>query len=286
VRSKTANVPATAPAEPGPDGDRSALRQFCEDLAVQAGTGALAGRRALGIGRPGYDTKSSPTDPVTEYDRAAEALIVAAIRDRFPDDSIVGEEGTDHVGTSPRAWHVDPIDGTANFVYDLAGWCTSIAVVDDAGPLAGAVYVPVSGELFSAVRDMGALLDGHAIHCSSAVDLSRALIATGFSYTRDRRRRQAMLLARVLPDVRDVRRSGSAALDLCSVACARLDAYYEQHLNSWDLAAGVLIASEAGAITSNFAGGPAGTDATVAAAPGVHEALVAALLASAVATDS
>lgn len=286
MRSKTANVPATAPADPGSGEDRSALRQFCEDLAVQAGTGALAGRRALGVGRPGYDTKSSPTDPVTEYDRAAEALIVAAIRDRFPDDSIVGEEGTDHVGTSLRAWHVDPIDGTANFVYDLAGWCTSIAVVDGSGPLAGAVYVPVSGELFSAVRDTGALLNGNAIHCSSAVDLSRALIATGFSYTRDRRRRQAMLLARVLPDVRDVRRSGSAALDLCSVACARLDAYYEEHLNSWDLAAGVLIASEAGAITSNFAGGPAGTDATVAAAPGVHEALVGALLASAIASDS
>jgi myo-inositol-1(or 4)-monophosphatase len=279
-------VPATAPADPGPVGDRSALRKFCEDIAVEAGTGALAGRRALGVGRPGYDTKSSPTDPVTEYDRAAEALIVAAIRDLFPDDSIVGEEGTDHVGTSSRAWHVDPIDGTANFVYDLAGWCTSIAVVDGAGPLAGAVYVPVGGELFSAVRDMGALLNGRAIHCSSAVDLSSALIGTGFSYMRDRRRRQAVLLARLLPDVRDVRRSGSAALDLCSVACARLDGYYEEHLNSWDLAAGVLIASEAGAITSNFVGGPAGTDATVAAAPGVHTALVGALLAAGVTSDS
>jgi myo-inositol-1(or 4)-monophosphatase len=279
-------VPATALADNGPDGDRSTLRRFCEDLAVEAGAGALAGRRALGVGRPGYHTKSSPTDPVTEYDRAAETLIVAAIRARFPDDSIVGEEGTDHVGSSSRSWHIDPIDGTANFVYDLAGWCTSIAVVDGAGPLAGAVYVPVSDELFSAVRDMGAFLNGHAIHCSSAVDLSHALIGTGFSYTRDRRRRQGVLLARLLPDVRDVRRSGSAALDLCSVACARLDAYYEEHLNSWDLAAGVLIASEAGAITSNFVGGPAGTDATVAAAPGVHHALVGALLAAGVTSDS
>jgi fructose-1,6-bisphosphatase/inositol monophosphatase family enzyme len=280
------NVPATAPADDGPDGDRSALRRFCEGLAVEAGTGALAGRRALGVGRPGYDTKSSPTDPVTEYDRAAETLIVAAIRARFPLDSIVGEEGTDHVGSSSRSWHIDPIDGTANFVYDLAGWCTSIAVVDEAGPLAGAVYVPVAGELFSAVRDLGALLNGLPIHCSSATDLAGAMIATGFSYTRDRRRRQAVLLARLLPDVRDVRRSGSAALDLCSVACARVDAYYEEHLNSWDLAAGVLIASEAGAITSNFVGGPAGADATVAAAPGVHRALVDALLAAGVTSDS
>jgi fructose-1,6-bisphosphatase/inositol monophosphatase family enzyme len=279
-------VPATAPADDGADGDRSVLRQFCEDLAVDAGTSALAGRRALGVGRPGYDTKSSPTDPVTEYDRAAETLIVAAIRARFPDDSIVGEEGTDHVGSSSRSWHIDPIDGTANFVYDLAGWCTSIAVVDETGPLAGAVYVPVGGELFSAVRDLGAVLNGRPIHCSSATDLASALIATGFSYTRDRRRRQAVLLARLLPDVRDVRRSGSAALDLCSVACARVDAYYEEHLNSWDLAAGVLIASEAGAITSDFAGGPAGPDATIAAAPGVHGALVGALLAAGITNDS
>ncbi len=132
-----------APADDGPDGDRAALRRFCEDLAVEAGTGALAGRRSLGVGRPAYDTKSSPTDPVTEYDRAAETLIVAAVRARFPDDSIVGEEGTDHAGSSSRAWHIDPIDGTANFVYDLPGWCTSIAVVDETGPLAGAVYVPV-----------------------------------------------------------------------------------------------------------------------------------------------
>jgi fructose-1,6-bisphosphatase/inositol monophosphatase family enzyme len=279
-------VPATAPADDGAVGDRSVLRRFCEDVAVEAGTGALAGRRALGVGRPDYDTKSSPTDPVTEYDRAAETLIVAAIRARFPDDSIIGEEGTDHVGSSSRAWHIDPIDGTANFVYDLAGWCTSIAVVDETGPLAGAVYVPVGGELFSAARDLGAALNGLPIRCSSVTDLASALIATGFSYTRDRRRRQAVLLARLLPDVRDVRRSGSAAMDLCSVACARVDAYYEEHLNSWDLAAGVLIASEAGAITSNFNGGPAGTDATVAAAPGVHRALVDALLEAGIASDS
>jgi myo-inositol-1(or 4)-monophosphatase len=248
-------------------------------LALEAGTAALAGRRALGIGRPRYETKSSPTDPVTEYDRAAEALIVDAIRARFPTDSIVGEEGTDHVGTSSDSWHIDPIDGTANFVYDLAGWCTSIAVVDDDGPLAGAVYAPVGDELFSAARGFGATLNGSPIRCSSATELSRALIGTGFSYSRDRRRTQAQRLARLLPDVRDIRRSGSAAIDLCLVACGRLDAYYEEHLNSWDLAAGVLIASEAGAATSDFTGGSAGTEATVAAAPGVHRALVAALVA-------
>lgn len=251
------------------------LRSFAEELAVRAGTDALTGRRLLGVGQPvAHDTKSSPTDPVTEFDRAAERLIVGAIRTRRPDDSIVGEEGADHVGNSGLAWHVDPIDGTANFVYDLPSWCTSVAVVDADGPLVGAVYAPVTDELFSAARGQGATRNGEAIHCSSASALSEALVGTGFSYSAERRTLQARRLAELLPAVRDIRRLGSAAIDLCLVACGRLDAYFEEHLNSWDLAAGVLIAAEAGARTSDFTHGRAGPTATVAAAPGVHDALL------------
>jgi myo-inositol-1(or 4)-monophosphatase len=181
---------------------------------------------------------------------------------------IVGEEGAGHAGSSGLEWHVDPIDGTVNFVYDLPTWCTSVAVVDERGPLAGAVYVPVTDELFSAARGAGATRNGTPIRCSSASDLAVSLIGTGFSYSPATRERQAHRLAALIPLVRDVRRYGSAALDLCMVACGRLDAYYEEHLNSWDLAAGVLIASEAGAVTSNFADGVAEPAATVAARSG------------------
>ena len=251
------------------------LRALAVELATSAGSLAHEGRRQLGIGQPvEHDTKSTPTDPVTEFDRAAEALIVRALRVRRPDDSIVGEEGAGHVGTSGLEWHVDPIDGTVNFVYDLPAWCTSVGVVDGHGPLAGAVFVPVTDEVFSAARGAGATRNGAPIHCSSTTDLAAALIGTGFNYSPATRARQADRLGALLPLVRDVRRYGSAALDLCMVACGRLDAYFEEHLNSWDLAAGVLIAAEAGAETSNFHGGAADTHAVVATAPGIHDALI------------
>ena len=251
------------------------LRTLAVELAIEAGSLAYEGRRGLGVGQPvAHDTKSTPTDPVTEFDRAAEALIVRTLRERRADDSIVGEEGSGHVGTSGLEWHVDPIDGTVNFVYDLPAWCTSVGVVDEHGPLAGAVYVPVTDEVFSAARSAGATRNGAPIRCSSASDIDIALIGTGFNYSPATRTRQAERLAALLPHVRDVRRYGSAALDLCMVACGRLDAYFEEHLNSWDLAAGVLIAAEAGATTSNFHGGAADTEAVVAAAPGIHTALI------------
>jgi myo-inositol-1(or 4)-monophosphatase len=255
--------------------DLTDLRTLAEDLARRAGTAALAGRRRLGVGQPvAHDTKSSPTDPVTEYDRAAERLIVDALRSSRPDDAIVGEEGADDTGTSGLEWHIDPIDGTANFVYDLPSWCTSVAVVDADGPLAGAVYIPVSDELFSAARGGGARLGHRPIACSTVSELSQALVGTGFSYSAERRAGQARRLEQLLPEVRDMRRLGSAAIDLCFVACGRLDAYFEEYLNSWDLAAGVLIAQEAGATTSDLRGGPASSVATVAAAPHIHHALV------------
>jgi myo-inositol-1(or 4)-monophosphatase len=259
---------------PAPESS-AALRELAAELATRAGSSAHEGRLRLGVGQPvEHDTKSTPTDPVTEFDRAAEKLIVDELRARRPDDSIVGEEGAGHAGTSGLEWHIDPIDGTVNFVYDLPAWCTSVAVVDRHGPLAGAVYVPVTDELFSAARGAGATRNGAPIHCSAATDLTMALIGTGFNYSPNTRAQQAARLARLLPQVRDVRRYGSAALDLCMAACGRLDAYFEEHLNSWDLAAGVLIAAEAGATTSNFDGGPADTDAVVVAAPGLHRSLL------------
>jgi myo-inositol-1(or 4)-monophosphatase len=251
------------------------LRALAVDLATRAGALAHEGRQRLGVGQPmAHDTKSTPTDPVTEFDRAAEALIVDTLRARRPDDSIVGEEGAEHAGSSGLEWHIDPIDGTANFVYDLPAWGTSVAVVDVHGPLAGAVFAPVTNELYSAARGAGATLNDATIQCSSVSRLAAALIGTGFNYSPATRSRQARRLAALLPQVRDMRRYGSAALDLCMVASGRLDAYFEEHLNSWDLAAGVLIAAEAGAITSDFHGGPAGSEATVAAAPDIHAALL------------
>jgi myo-inositol-1(or 4)-monophosphatase len=258
--------PSTGPAE---------LRDLAGELARAAGDLALRGRRRTGDRGPaGHTTKSSATDPVTEHDLAAERLLVEELERRRPDDAIVGEEGATRAGTTGIEWQLDPIDGTANFVYDLPAWSTSVAAVDADGGLGAAVYAPASGELWSAARGRGALLDGRPIRVSAADDVRLALVATGFSYLPDRRRRQAERLVDLVPEVRDVRRFGSAALDLCMVACGRLDAYFEEHLNSWDLAAGSLIAAEAGAVVTGFDGGPPGPAGVVAAAPGIHAALL------------
>ena len=258
-------------------GDPSELRSLAERIAVEAGTLALEGRSAFGPGKIRHDTKSTATDPVTEYDRAAERLLVDRLRAECPDDAIVGEEGTGIDGTSGRSWYLDPIDGTANFVYGLPGWCTSVGVLDADGGLAGAVYAPVSGELFSAARGLGATLDGEPITSSDCTDLSDAMVATGFAYQPALRRAQAVRLARLIDRVRDVRRGGSAAIDLCLVACGRVDAYYESHLNPWDVAAGLLIAAEAGATTRHHRGDATTASFTVAAAPAIHAALLDAL---------
>jgi myo-inositol-1(or 4)-monophosphatase len=246
------------------------LLQLCISLARQAGDHA-ARCRADGLGNP--DHKSSATDLVTHCDRSAESVIVARIRAERPDDSILGEEGADHLGSSGFTWHLDPIDGTTNFVYGMASWCTSVAVLDAQGSVAGAVYVPESQELFSASRGAGATLNGRDIHCSTTTDLSQALVATGFGYKAELRTIQAQRLSALISSIRDIRRSGSAAIDLCSVACGRVDAYYEDNLNSWDIAAGDLIAREAGAISTGFDGGPSTAAHLVVASPGIHARL-------------
>lgn len=266
--------------------DPAELRTLAERLARTAGTGALAGRRSLPVGQPlAHDTKSSATDPVTEFDRSAEAYIVGELRRLRPDDAIVGEEGTDDTGTSGIEWHLDPIDGTTNFVYGLPSWCTSIAAVRSGEPiteaLAGAIYLPVTDEMFSAHVGGGATLDGSTISASRVDTLALSLVATGFGYREQDRVVQAARMAILIPQMRDIRRSGSAAIDLALVACGRLDAYFEEHLNSWDVAAGLLIAREAGAGITLLDGYEAGKYTPITSSANVHEALLAAIAAAA-----
>jgi myo-inositol-1(or 4)-monophosphatase len=258
-----------------PDGtDRTALRLLAEAVARE--TGALL-HDGLDRARLHVGTKSTGTDMVTEMDRAAEAHIVQRLLTARPDDGVLGEEGTDRAGTSGVRWVVDPLDGTTNYLYGLPGFNVSIGAEVDGEAVAGAVFDVIRGELFSATLGGGATRDGAPIRHSAADDLALALVATGFSYDSERRRRQAQVLVEVLPRVRDVRRFGAAAVDLCSVACGRVDAYYEKGLAPWDLAAGGLIASEAGAVVTDIGGGPALAGAVVAAGPAIHEPLRALL---------
>jgi myo-inositol-1(or 4)-monophosphatase len=175
----------------------------------------------------------------------------------------VGEEGTSTTGTSGIRWLVDPIDGTTNFLYGLPGYGVSIAAADEQGTLAGVVYVPALDELFAAHRGGGATLDGVPIRCGDRDDLSSALVGTGFSYLAERRSMQAARVTRMMPHIRDIRRLGAASVDLCFVAMGRLDAYFEEFLGPWDLAAGELIAREAGCVSGDFHGAPARPDEVV-----------------------
>jgi len=215
------------------------------------------------------DTKSSGTDMVTDMDRWAETTIVDLISSARPDDGLIGEEGAFRESRTGVTWLIDPIDGTTNFLYDIPGYSVSIAARVDGLEVVGAVHDPIRDERFRAIRGEGATLNDVPISASDSQHLATALVATGFSYDSDRRRAQAEVLTHVLPAVRDIRRFGGAALDLCAVACGRVDAYYERGLGEWDSAAGALIAAEAGAIIDNRQ--PAG-GAFTGAAPGVFEA--------------
>ncbi|MEO7429632.1 MAG: inositol monophosphatase family protein [Acidimicrobiales bacterium] len=251
--------------------DALELRALAETAAREAGALLLDGLDQV---RTDVRTKTSSTDMVSEMDRAAEALIVERLLGARPHDGIEGEEGTDLRGTSGVRWIVDPLDGTTNYLYGLAGFGVSIAAEHDGVVVAGVVLDVVRNELFRAALGNGADRDGTPITASAATDLAAALIATGFSYESARRARQAAVLLEVLPRVRDIRRFGAAAVDLCAVACGRVDGYYERGLAPWDLAAGGLIATEAGAVVSDFAGGPAAAGAVVAAAPGIAPGLL------------
>lgn len=212
------------------------------------------------------ETKSSMTDMVTEIDRWSETTIVDTIAALRPADGFLGEEGASLPSETGVVWVIDPIDGTTNFLYDLPGFSISIAARVDGVDLVGAVHDPIRDERFRAIQGRGATRNGAPIHASAKADLGTALVATGFSYEADRRRAQAEALTILLPEVRDIRRFGGAALDLCAVACGRVDAYYERGLGPWDCAAGAVIAAEAGAIVQDRQ--PPG-GAFAAAAPGI-----------------
>jgi myo-inositol-1(or 4)-monophosphatase len=242
----------------------SDLLALAERVARRAGEVQLD---QLTSAREQVTTKSSATDMVTAVDREVERLIVDGILDARPDDGILGEEGADVEGSSGYRWLIDPIDGTTNYLYGHPGFAVSIACELDGQTIAGVVNDPIHGEVFAATRGGGATRNGEAIHCSTETDPRQALVATGFSYDAGRRREQAAVLAQVIGEIRDIRRMGAAAVDLCSVACGRVDAYFERGLNAWDLAAGELIASEAGAEITAIDGGPAEPGSVLAAPP-------------------
>lgn len=259
-------------------------------LAVEV---ALAAGRLIVEGRPGHltasATKSSPTDVVTVMDTRSEELIRARLLAARPDDSILGEEGADHIGTSGVTWVVDPIDGTVNYLYGIPAYAVSVAAVTGdpraAGEwrvLAGAVADPSLGVVHHATVGGGAFAtraDGEtgSLRVGEVSDLGGSLVGTGFGYTPERRRQQGELLRAIVPQVRDIRRIGSAALDLCMVASGQLDGFYEIGLNPWDLAAGWLIVEEAGGVVSGPGGGAPSADLLVAGNPAVHAALAAAV---------
>ena len=261
--------------------------ELAERAARAAGEILLAwyGRAPEGLG-----SKSSATDLVSDADREAERAIRELLAAERPHDGVLGEEGSRASAESGRRWVVDPLDGTVNFLYGFPVWAVSVALEDIGGAVVGVVHDPLHGDCFSAVRGEGARLSREPdpggvdasraepagrLRASGRRDLARALVATGFSYEPERRAAQAEVVARVLPRVRDIRRAGAAALDLCAVAAGRVDAFYERGINHWDWAAGRLIVTEAGGVVEDLAGDPHGLVA--AGTPELATALTALL---------
>lgn len=305
----------SAPSAPGGPGSGAGVPDPRELLALADQTATAAATLLAQEGaqqRPEVAaTKSSLTDVVTEMDRRAEQLIRQRILAARPGDTILGEEGGEIGGTAgPGAarWVVDPLDGTINYLYGLADWSVSIAAEVDGVIVAGVVAIPLRGETYLAARGHGATVRtatgqataagrsgpaggqhgsaggqhssaGPALCCNRGVPLAQALVGTGFGYLSGRRRVQGQVVSALLPRIRDIRRGGSAAVDLCSVAAGRLDAFYERGLNPWDYSAGGLIAEEAGALVTGLGGRPASPSFTVAAGPGLYQELIEALTA-------
>jgi fructose-1,6-bisphosphatase/inositol monophosphatase family enzyme len=226
------------------------------DVAIAVATGAAALlERYSALGPQGVSTKSSKTDHVSEADRASETYILSELRSARPYDSVLGEEGGRHRGTSEVSWVADPLDGTTNFLFGVPAYSVSLAARYNAEPVVGVVVDPSRRETWSAAVSRGAWCNGAPCHVATGrSQLATALLATGFGYLPERRAGQASLLPRLLPAVRDIRRFGSASLDLCWVAGGRLDGYYESDLNDWDWAAGCLICQEAGATVTMLPG--------------------------------
>jgi myo-inositol-1(or 4)-monophosphatase len=222
-------------------------------------------------------SKSGPTDLVSEADVSAEAAIRRVLAERRPDDAILGEEGGE-TGDGDLRWVIDPLDGTINFLFGIPVFAVSVACEDRAGPVVGVVLDPVRDETFAAARSGAPTLNGAVIESSGRDDLSRALVATGFAYDAGIRATQAAAVSRVLPRVRDIRRGGSAALDLAWCACGRYDAYYERGVKAWDIAAGALIAQRAGLALRELPEGDDGPHGVLAASPALADELLGLVL--------
>jgi myo-inositol-1(or 4)-monophosphatase len=250
------------------------------DVAIDAAR--AAGKQLLeGFGgeATGVDAKSSHTDLVSDADRESETVIVSAIRWAFPGDAIVAEEGSLEPGGSGRTWYIDPLDGTINYLYGVPHWSVVICLADGDGALTGVVYDPVRDELFGAERGRGAWLARaggapRTLRTTGAADIASALVATGFAYVKADRQEQARILTRVLGEVRDIRRHGSAALDLSWVGAGRFDAYFESVDKPWDWMAGALVVREAGGRVTELAQARSGHPHIVASAPAIHDELV------------
>lgn len=246
------------------------------EIAITAANAAgelLLERRRSAL--TGIDTKSTPTDVVTDADRESDELIGSRIAAARPGDGIVTEEGEGRASASGLVWVVDPLDGTVNYLFDLPLWAVSIAVQDENGLLVGVVLDPNRKETFAAIRGRGATLNGDPISVSDKGELSTALIGTGFSYEGETRRTQAERLLRVLPRVRDIRRGGSVAIDLSWLACGRLDGFFEAPMKPWDRAAGELIVAEAGGVVTPLAPELDDDHGLIAAGSSLHGALTA-----------
>lgn len=252
------------------DALKAELLGLAQEAAQRAGTFLRDGRpEDLAVAA----TKTSPIDVVTEMDLASEKLITGFLTEHRPDDGFLGEEGAAREGSSGVRWVIDPVDGTVNYLYRRPDWAVSIAAELNGERIVGVVAAPERGETCHAVLGQGAHLNGRRLACRPSPPLDQALIGTGFGYLTERRAAQAAVARELIPRVRDIRRGGSAAIDLCDVASGRLDGFYERGLNPWDLAAGDLIAREAGARTGGRAGLPADGDLTLAASPGVFAVL-------------
>jgi myo-inositol-1(or 4)-monophosphatase len=258
--------------------DLDYTRGVSADGLLELALGAARDAGALLLDRfggpaSGVESKSSSTDMVSDADRAAERLLVERISAARPDDGLVGEEGGHVAGSSGLRWVVDPLDGTTNYLFGYPVWSVSIACEDAAGGVVAVVHDPSRGETFAAARGAGATLNGRPVGVRPPRGLDRALVGTGFAYAPDDREFQARVLTHLLPRVRDIRRGGSAALDLAWVACGRLDGFYEWGIKHWDRAAGMLLVAEAGGRVSVFDPDGGLEPCVVAAAATQHEPL-------------
>jgi len=260
----------------------AAAMRLAEEIAREAGELILRGEQDRSGERPLVEsTKSSPTDVVTAMDRAVEDLLRARLAAARPGDAVLGEEAGGQAGRTGYTWVLDPIDGTVNYLYRIPAYAVSVALVTGDPtvpgawqPVAACVHQPATGATWTAAQGEGAYLGERRLRLGPVPERSQALVATGFGYRKQRRAGQARVLTGVLPQIRDIRRIGSAALDLCGVATGTVDAYYERGVNVWDIAAAALVLAEAGGSLRGLRGAPAGPEMVVAAGDPLLDDLV------------